>query len=83
MLDQFEQLIAALLTQDIADECTQSVHVVAQGLMLRRKMYFAAVHDEPGIITVRDRSRSSREKHGFRALQLLRLPVDDHYVPIP
>ena len=44
LLDQLEQLLAALLAQDLAHQRAERVHVIAQRLVLGREMDVAAVH---------------------------------------
>ncbi len=43
-LHQLEELLPALLAQDLPDQRAERMHVLAQGLVLRRKMDVAAAH---------------------------------------
>ena len=82
-LHQLEQLLPALLAQDFAHERAERMHVLAQRLVLGRKVDVAAVH--PSILTGRcavGRAPSSGQQHRLGALQLFRLTVDHDDVPV-
>ena len=42
--DEFEELLAALIAQDLADEGAEGVHVLAQRSVLRRELNVLAIH---------------------------------------